>query len=534
MPRKIIRYFALILALFALDRRGYARLIEIRPHSLGINLITSQKETAISTKQLSKFWQKSCRTLGRSMLINHGPQGNGVFKDYYCFIDRKPKGGTGPKSLINNQWILEIRFEAKEVLFQLLFNPEFTANPDLTPEMEFSIRYTDQTMNALSDPEVLNLIALKVLDAMPMARATQVTPNGVQEVKSKPDQIKRVLPLPPGPKQYLVYRLQYDSQAKTWIPTVKGIAKNLTKRRKAKSEDPEVQIRYRQVHRWQIKLLSKPLATEDFYWLQNAKGRGKEEKAIDNNLDMALSRYGLARNELLAALFNTIASGYGGVRYGYPLSSGDLLVSKTSMIGIFTEVRGGPLEGLRWYWDFGPRNEVTLSDEKLHFEWSRPTFGWSFGLDIDSNIINRIDVVPKIGWMNMDARVGVPTQDPSVIIAEDFVMDNSLSVGIEFGIEKQTNWFLLRLWGASDGAGFFSNLPGAESVSSIRGGVDTYWEVFNLGDIFDVSLLAFASGERINLVRSASNDVESGSEVLSIDGIAYNLAFAGIGMTLTW
>ena len=190
----------------------------------------------------------------------------------------------------------------------------------------------------------------------------------------------------------------------------------------------------------------------------------------------------------------------------------------------------------RQYWDFSPKTSVMSGDKELYFEWSRPTFGWSIGFDFETAIISRFDIVPKAGWMNLDANVGIESSaGDGSIVTENFVIEKELAIGLEIGIEKQTNWFLLRLWGAADGAGFFNQLAGEGAVSSLRGGIDSYFDLFDIGKTFEASLLLFTSGEQIALSRKPQEDPELAAQTgINVDGISYTLGFVGMGVTLTW
>ncbi len=512
------------------------KVVDVEPEDVAIYLTAIKSAPKNDIKTILKSWTSACDLLGKNLQIGKGAQGTGVFINYSCFDKSKYLSGPGAKNRDQFRWNIEAEFQGDSIDYTVFFDPEHKHKAPA--EAAFSIKFTDQTMKALNDPEVANLIALKLVDIMPMSMAIQVPTKDLTKIDPQPDLLKRSAPLPTGPKKLLLYQLQYDIDRQSWIPKLVGSAVNKTKNTKPPSSDGPAK-KYHQKHLWAVKLATKDLKPGTYLWAQNAKGRGREEKPIGKSLDAALTRYGLSMDAVLGALIDTLASGYGGIRYGYSLASGDPLVSKSTMVSMFTEVRGGPVEGLRWYWDLSPKHEILYRGENLYFGWSRPTFGWSFGMDIPDFIISRIDAVPKIGWMSLEANLGIENKELDTFTTSPFLMKNALSVGIEIGIEEQTDWFLLRLWGASDGAGFFSfltNVPGAGAVSSIRGGIDTYWELFNLGQIFDVSLLVFAAGERISLSKNATAASEDGTVEASdaIEGLKYNLGFVGLGMTLKW
>lgn len=523
----------IIISLLFCAKPAIAELVKFEPPVIDISIKSKHKLKGKKKKKYKKKWKKACKKLGKYLQVGNGPRGSGIFSNFSCYDGKKIIAGAKNKE--KSRWAMQVTDAPKGVDIEIFHITEEAGKPKLNQEALVELPGSEKAISALGDTEVASLVALELLDGLPASRVVDLPDTSVKSIKSR-DKLKRSYPVPKGPKNLAIYSLAFDTITNSWVPSVVGKAKNKTKKFKFKKEyDPNKKHKFKQTHKWSVKLKKSKFESGAVYFAQSTKGRGTDQKDIHDALDFALLRYGMSTNPLFDAFFDTLASGYAGIRYGLSMTSGDPIVSKSNMIGIFTEVRGGPLEGLRWYWDFAPRTEASVGEENLHFEWSRPTFGWSFGLEMDG-MITRMDAVPKIGWMNLDARVGIPKNDETgAVQTEDFLMENSLAIGIEVGIESQTTWFLMRLWGASDGAGIFNDLPGAGSITSLRGGIDAYIDLLNPLDSFDASLLVFVLGERISLSRNASENTELAAETgVNLEGLAYNLAFLGVGMTLQW
>jgi hypothetical protein len=271
------------------------------------------------------------------------------------------------------------------------------------------------------------------------------------------------------------------------------------------------------------------------YYAQNKEGLGKKEGALNRLLNRGLKKY--KSRVRVGFLADTFSGGFSGFRYGYPLAlSNDSLVSKSAMVGIFTEVRGGPLEGLRWYWDFAPEVKEVNNGNKTSFTWSRPSLGWaiSFQLLKTELLTFEMDITPKLGVMDLDASLLITDSLGDDTVAK-FRVKNAESFGIDGGISWQTKWFLLRVWGASDLAGLLTLKDSAVSITSFRGGIDSYWDLFKMWDVFEFSLLTFGAAEKISIEREASDTTNNiGGGGTAINEVEYLTLFIGLGATIQW
>lgn len=233
-------------------------------------------------------------------------------------------------------------------------------------------------------------------------------------------------------------------------------------------------------------------------------------------------------------IVDTLAAGYAGIRLGTSMTQDVPLLAESQMVGILAEVRAGPLNGLRWNWDFGPEVKKIDNGYEQAFTWSRATLGWSFGFPFQS-FISKLDVVPKIGVMSLDGTVGLRSAlSKDVVDVARFRQRDVLNVGIETGVEMELPWFLMRFWGASDISGFV-NIDEDAKVSSIRGGLDVYFKLLRLFDHYHLTLLTFASMDQVTMEKmSVGDDPAVGTSGSKLAGITYQIVYAGLGLAVRW
>ena len=73
-------------------------------------------------------------------------------------------------------------------------------------------------------------------------------------------------------------------------------------------------------------------------------------------------------------MFGTFDHSYVAIRYGYPTISGDSVLANSYFIGVLAEIRGGPIAGLRIYYDYAPEQTKESEDADIkafNFSWSR-------------------------------------------------------------------------------------------------------------------------------------------------------------------
>lgn len=166
----------------------------------------------------------------------------------------------------------------------------------------------------------------------------------------------------------------------------------------------------------------------------------------------------------------------------------------------------------------------------INFAFSRPSFGWSIGWDMNFLGLTRFDITPKIGLS--DFRSELPIQTASGVVVSTFEVKNAMSFGAEVGVEAITPWMLLRFWGASD-LSTALGINGTKSVSSLRGGVDAYIQVHTFASKYSLSLVAFGNAEELGFEDNIKpkDATEAATKVRSVN---LSLAFVGTGLSLSW
>jgi hypothetical protein len=254
-----------------------------------------------------------------------------------------------------------------------------------------------------------------------------------------------------------------------------------------------------------------------------------------------LLAYMEGRKDLLNQILDTAASGYVGVRYGREvlLGSGALgkLINKTSMFGLLLEIRGGPVKGLRYYYDVLPRTSTSLPgingpvDTTIQF--SRHVVGFSWDIKMPF-MVDKLTIDPKIGMWSFNATLPV-TSDSQGRVAQvgDFNLGRTFSLGLDIGLEELADWYTVREWyGVNTG---YSIIKSGAKVTSNRFGVDAYFtggpDLPIFGVTFKSAILAFFFYESVDLTRNVTA-AENGPA--TITGVSYKAGYAGLGLALSW
>ena len=207
------------------------------------------------------------------------------------------------------------------------------------------------------------------------------------------------------------------------------------------------------------------------------------------------------------------------------------------MLGLFAEVVAGPLAGLRWNWDLGVETSETINGESYSYSWSRASLGWAVSYDLIElfGTMFVLDLVPRLNLLDLDTKLPTERVDGTAGSTQ-FVLENAPGFGIEGALVFATPFFLTRGWAARDVSGIISIGENRSTITTAKGGLDLYWDLFGVADSLDFSLLTFAAVEKISIERDESEvsseltttDSESGSK------LAYISAFFGLGATLRW
>lgn len=538
--------YATFFAVLLLCEKAYAE--DVTPGHVKIEFIPRDKKD-VNDKAIVKHWKKGCALLGQSLSAGNGPWGFGIFSSFNCQIGKKTVFGKGKES----QWSILIKSTENDVTVIGSFKGVEQAKVVLPPSESF--------LQFLVDGEFVDNLALSILDGFPaglLVTKARVTGNpplfaGRHFSAGQSRDFKFKVPQPP--EEIILYRLVWDDGQKAWQSQVAGSAKKLkivppvTTKKKKRSLLKGGQVVY------QISPEAMELLSQGPLWGQNAEGPGARSQELGvelgkdlGNLNKAaesgyLKEYLDGKAGILDQIFKTAASGYLGMRYGLQIlpSEGALgqLLGKTGIFSLLLEIRGGPVKGLRYYYDKLPEQRLEIEGTKgekftTNLAFARHVIGYSFGFDTGL-FINRISIDPKFGMWNFDASLPVlQDEQGKVSRVEKFSLGKTFSLALEVGLEKTSSWFTLRGWYAIDSG--FSLLKSGGKVTSNRLGIDSYFtagpkfSVFGLG--MKTALMGFYVFENVSIRKGTDGVIEPGVEAIS--GLTYSAGYAGGGVALSW
>lgn len=504
-----------------------------------------------------RSWKDACKRLGLALTAFQGYYQHGAFSKHRCLAFNPAK--PNPKT---HHWHLHIREKEDQVVLELSY--QMAKNQEKLVLARFEFGSSAKTLVALADEMVASQIAYALLDQLPMARVVsakewrrgsfggtalvKVAPvsdpddsegftdwmtKGSEKKKpatsrkrgrkkgrkSKPRSVTD--PIEPY-KAYFLYHLSYDEEQKSWQPRLLGFAKKSKSSASAAPASPDQPAPVT----WKIKALREPESAKTTIYASNRFGRGAAQQDIAQQAYLSLAQFGIkAKNSNL--LEDTLASGYVGIRYGFPMLKVQSIIAQSSVVSLFADLRGGPLEGLRLMYDFAPEVKQSFAEGDASFSWDRLSLGWSFNFDLGRNPAKRLDIIPRVGLASYKANLPVVNAQSGIRSFAPFNVDQALNYGIEIGAETETPWLLLRGWGAFDQVAQSEN---DAKVTSIRGGIDAYWDLFEISDSFDLTVLTFVNSERLSMTAKA--DPNAPGTIAT--GLRFSLAFAGVGLTITW
>lgn len=490
------------------------------------NLKDSDAEsTAVSKKETKPAWTKACTNLGKSLSVGKGPWGFGVFQSYSCWIDDEKITTTETPA---SAWTFNYTESKDAVLFTIM-------DESGVKQGERSIAASPHSVYFFQDLEFADLVALTTMDSLPyFGYLPKGSLSSGKPIRGRAPYLapktKRRFGAVSPPKELTAYGLEKSRTNNVFMPDVKGTLNQSSKKGTSVTwkADPSV-IQANE---------------SEGLWIHVNDGRNSMKAAIEPVLTKAQEELNRLHDEGLFSsalggfkkgLLSTAASGYLGLRYGSQILQGDPLLKSTHFYGLLSEIRGGPLEGIRLYYDHLFERHADQNGFDTSIFWNRFIVGKSFGLDL-KRFIDRIDITPKIGVWNFNATLPAEyNSDSEVIDVGRFKLSNALSASLELGLEWSSSWYTIRPWYSLDAAGFLSVVKSA-SVTSNRFGFDTYWTAgptFKLSKTnFKTAWLAFIIYEAITLADAKQSDVAE--EETKINGVTVQSAYAGGGIAVSW
>lgn len=513
----------------------------------------ASKKKPMSKKERSAYhevFRLACDKIGRSLLAGAGPWGFGIFNSFGCYRGNKFLGGVNQKS----KWQVLVTDSAQSIAFEALYFSSAGTKVELA---RVSYPPSKSFFKFFADDEFTDLVAFSLLERMPMgalvfkARVGGTPPqfNGRYIRAGRGSSFKYDTPDPPG--ELTLFSLEWDEPSKTWRSAVQGTAKKM-KIVKPNKKTRKSRLRGGSVVYEVTEALALTLAKGPLY-AQSSAGPGYQSEDLDEIGEDALEKLQAADNQgrlldfingritgVLDKILDTAASGYVAVRYGKQVLTGDEMLNKTSIFGLLVEVRGGPLQGLRYYYDKMPKVELArkLADGggevQTSIESARHVLGFAFDFR-PGFLVDKLTVDPKLGRWNFKAVL--PTEknlNGDIVSIRTFDLGNTFSTALEVGAEMLANWYTIRGWYSIDSG--FSLLKSGGQVTSNRFGIDAYFTAGPSFPIFGIpfktALLAFFFYEDVALKLGRLETPQPGET--AIEEVGYEGGFAGLGLGVTW
>jgi hypothetical protein len=479
-----------------------------------------------------KQWLSACRALGHALSLGKGPWGMGVFTSYSCVkgADELVEANTGDRPI----W--RMRLQDVDGTPTIIMDNGLATRSTTT----LALAASSQPAQDLESPEVAQLVAFALLYRLPMAmlidkKSVQMTKDGTSRMirtyrPGRAGPPKLSLTEPKAPEELALYTLAWNGVRQLWQPKIAGLARRV--------QNSEQQAVYVVDARATQALERGPL------WAHDPAGLETRPKELASAAQEGQRDYQAHVEETVAAklrrsLLDTIASGYGGIRYGVEFVKGDRLIEKTSVFGLLVQIRGGPFKGLRYYYDKLPEvtsNETSVTGAPIEtsITWARQQLGYSF--DFNSPLlVDRITLAPKIGIWDFHTITEVQRDTEGRVVAtREFEVVNALGLGAEVGVEWLTDHNTIQAWaGYERGIDLIKN---GATVEATRGGINAFFTSgphFEIAGVrFRLTYLVFLLGENVSLSDPKARREAAGDGAVA--DFRYSAAYAGAGTALSW
>ncbi|MBC7530040.1 MAG: hypothetical protein H7318_00575, partial [Oligoflexus sp.] len=344
-------------------------------------------------------------------------------------------------------------------------------------------------------------------DILPVAMArmlVEMTPTGWAYKHREDGPSFRIRgELLPFPQYLLVYKLFFDKKEGLWYPKLYA--------RIAKVNNRETGEASKKAH-YEVDESYRPLQIGKDYWVRGLDheerqsnyqaiitGALQEKSALRPIEKISRKKSERDKNFVDDYLLGSLRSSYAGIRYGKSIAKSDSIVTQVNLVSILAEIGGGPLAGLRGYYDLFPELRRGSGTDLEYFELRRASLGWAFSFELPpliSPLFSTFNIQPKIGLLDLKSHFNATTLNGKAGL--DFNVKNIYDLALEAGLEKSLPWCRSRLWVAMNTANLGVSNKRAVTVKSLRGGMDLYFDVFEAGH-WDVNLLTFANVERLEI-----------------------------------
>ena len=497
----------LLLSLLALATRAQpavAQAADVTAERLKVVLVASSAKA--ESLRVDDFWEDACAALGSAFRAGSGPWGLGLFTGHDCAT-----APTENAAAEESDWTLLVVPKGKTVALRLRYR---RSKGDLgvatIPTGKLGLELLTAKRLALKAAGV-------ILSQLPVAGRV---PQKLRDLEFPATRDDDPQALPPPPKALDAFTLTYDPERGYWQPRLVTTASLVDKGEKGGLV-------------W--RLAAAPAT--GVVWLQDSVGPRARTKELRDHMLATAKRYQAHPEEfrppgaiarVSAAAISSVGKGVVGLRYGQALY-GEGVIRKLSILSFLVELRGAPLDGLRFYYDTWPSKNYTVATGLSHASGQRAVLGWSLALPKSwYGPFDRLDVVPKIGRWSMHLDYSFLADDGSKFLVP-FEMKGALSLGGELGMERHFGESLLRAWAGFD----FGNNPLLKgqktSVANTRAGLDALISGPDLGPV-NLSALLFVLYESESLSLKGTDD----SLAVAVTSISFATTYLGVGLALSW
>ncbi len=506
-----------ILGVCCLNSVAFAELpssAEKKPESRHIRIEIYDDSISDTSNMMSQKLIKACERFSVYLKKSRGLWASGPFDSSTCQIVMPDGSGnqSGEKNRQNKQlwtWKLKIQSDQEKKKFEILYR---TSKGKESVQARYELETKVPITTLLYKQEFSHLIAAYLSNSLPIRTATigsRLADGSTITIKSR---VKSSL----TPESGLANVYQIRHSENLWVTQLIGTADI------SFESGMKTKIRITNLERDPVDETLR-VNRKSIYYIHQFQDRDANLKKIDRALRFQT-------NSFFSKFLDIGRSAYVGARYGLPLQNSKGVLASAKMLGVFGEFRGGILSGLRLNYDEIPTQVAKTEDGRDEFSWSRFQLGYGFGFRFPYLMMNWIDISPKLGATNFFLK---HTPEPGAgIDGYDFRLQRAPTIGLEIGIEKRTNLFLLRLWGYGSYSVGILPIDKKYKSSSLRSGIDIYRELFDW-KATKLAILIFSSLDQSQYTRMTSQEELTSNPNLTTE-VKFGSLFGGGGITLTW
>jgi len=466
----------------------------------------------IKSDDSRKKWKEICNNLGQN--LRYKKSHIGFLAKYKCL----PIGQKVPEKVSPNISPWNIQVNEGDDFITITVN--FFSDGSWQKITEINFKKTDGVFKQFTGAETYVTIARILIDSLPVGWIFRPSDHNAN--------IRFIASYGPKslPEKLYVYTLSYNKKSLKWLPKIAAVLK---------SKGAPLEAKNKWAQTYEYEKIYTPINPKALYLVQNAKGLGKDNETLVKHLEKTNPLLSMI-NLMDLLTFNALSSNYVGLKYAKSLIEQGSVLSKVTQFSLLVEIRDGLFNGVRIYYEKIPKviqGAQTASDNSQYIEMQRINAGWNFKLplpDFMSSVATEISVQPKAGITDFTGSFSIPLS-PTDFKQIGYELNGVLDLALELGIERETDWFRARLWGSVNTSAASKIASSAGSVTSIRAGLDSYWDVASFSDSITLNLLAFANYERLQLKKPVTS--QDPTDLLGTN-IGFNLALVGGGITLEW